>query len=130
MKSSFLISGVRCRVKNGRRVRFWEDTWAEDQPLRAYASFPISEDQRNCKVCEFWQADNGWKWEMFSNILTTSTLMKIASTVLTDNEEEDRSENIEGSDEDFTVRKAYERLGTSKSQSLWPGWKHIWKLKV
>lgn len=67
---------------------------------------------------------------MFGNNLPSTTLVKIVSTVLTENEEEDYPESIEGQDEAFTVRKAYEKTRVANRQPLWPGWTRILKLKI
>lgn len=128
--SSTLIKEARWKINNGRNVNFLNDIWIEDKPLGSFANSQLPEDLLDAKMFEYWQCGRRWKWSLFSN-LPSNILLKLASTVLSEEEvSEDSLQWIDGSDEAFTVKKAYKRLSDSSSQEKWPGWSCIRKLGV
>ncbi|GKE17562.1 RNA-directed DNA polymerase, eukaryota [Tanacetum coccineum] len=53
---------IKYKLVSGDKIRFWLDTWIDDQPLcvRFNRLFRLESDS-NCKVCERW-GDVGWIW--------------------------------------------------------------------
>lgn len=97
------------RLGNGKRINFWREVWVGEEPLIMIAQSPITEMLLHMKVCEFWEAERGWKWEMFDQFLPTGILMKIALTVVSGEEEtEDILEWGGDGDGCFTAKRAYE----------------------
>lgn len=85
--------------------------------LKTLARIRVPEEQLSKKVHEFWQLDSDWAWHLFDSFLPSSTLLKLASTIVSDAvDDEDKlvwGEDLNGV---FTVNKACKELCNFSSQ--------------
>lgn len=71
-------------VDNGKKVRFWKDAGIEVKPLKLIARPQVPNELQSLKVVDYWQAGRGWDWHLIRSYLTANTLLKLASTVVTE----------------------------------------------
>ncbi|KAL8171914.1 hypothetical protein V2J09_023718 [Rumex salicifolius] len=77
-----VYKGLKWSISDGRRVRFWEDSWLEGGPLIHAASRSVDASILNRPVKDFWDVGSGWKWNIISNFLPGMTLMRLCAIVV------------------------------------------------
>jgi len=74
-----LYKGSGIAIGNGRSTSFWSHKWVGPKTLRELATAPVPSDVLPLRVCDYWDENRGWKWELFSHLLPAPTLSSIAS---------------------------------------------------
>lgn len=54
----------------------------------------ISIESLGFKVCEYWNKESGWNWRAFSDLLLSSTLLKLDYVSLFDDQEEEEEDSL------------------------------------
>lgn len=126
-----LLKGICWRVLNGRKSNLWKDKWLEDTPLQSLALSPIAENKLLCKVSYYWSDERGWKWEEIGNLLPSSTLLRLASTIISSNmDDKDQMGWKETENGVFSVKSAHALEAGWNKQHQWRGWMLVWRLQV
>lgn len=56
-------------IGDGSRTLFWLHNWADSRPLIDTAIGSVSDDDMFKTVSEYWEGNNGWKWDQFTSLL-------------------------------------------------------------
>lgn len=124
-----LEKGITWAVSSGTNVRFWLDTWLHNQPLDLEASTPLTEQELNQNVREFWN-EGTWNWDMLRDKLPTYILELLALYSLhQDQREHDVAHWKTQVVERFSTKSAYATLSQG-SEHTDKKWKKIWDLCV
>lgn len=124
-------NGMRFKVNNGKRAKFWTDIWIDDQVLMNWAPPELTEEQRNGTVTHFWSDEVGWNWNKIGDRLPEDIKKKLQMLNLTDKTaEEDEAYWSKDKTGNFSVASAYESINGSNFAMQDPGWSAIWKTKV
>lgn len=84
---SWVQKGVKFEANNGRSIRFWEDRWVEDKPLKDVAQNTNISWNTNARVVDMWHKDNRWNWETIQMILSEEMIAKMQLISLTEEED-------------------------------------------
>lgn len=95
-RGSHIWKGIQCgwelfqrgsywRVRNGKKVRFWQDVWLDNLPLKNNALANLDGSMLNDTVYVYWSEETGWNWQVLGSLLPNSILLKLASTTLSSN---------------------------------------------
>ncbi|CAA0829108.1 Unknown protein [Striga hermonthica] len=124
-----LLKGVCLSVGNGRRARFWHDTWLhQSTPLLALATGPIPADQWGLPMASFVAVSGGWNWGSFAHLLPANVLLRIAS-VMPPNPHLTNDAIYWGFSDNgrLTTKSAYESLLPLEPKTNRVLWKSIWQ---
>lgn len=129
--AELLRKGLVWTVRNGECTCFWTDTWLGKRPLMEERGDVVHQDEACLKVAQYWQRDQGWRWQVLANKLSASSLLMLASFML-------RAEEVQGDimgwlkagRRDFSVKSAYEIASGNEEEENWSGWKMLWKMRA
>lgn len=125
--AELLKKGLRWEVRDGRRVSFWKDAWLGDKPLLEEATSVVGLEQEGKRVADLGEQGRGWKWSEVQSLPPTK-LVKLASTII---QPVTRQGDIMGwlspRGDKFTVKTAYQLARGWEEDTVWEGWKHLWK---
>lgn len=83
------------------------------------------------KVAHYWEHRYGCKWDMLSQKITSTSLVKLSSIALRpEHAVLDRGGWMEGKGGNFTVKLAYKLSKGWVKENSWEGWKMVWRIKV
>ncbi|XP_074299645.1 uncharacterized protein LOC141630789 [Silene latifolia] len=132
-QSKTIVRGTATAVGNGRRTLFWDHAWVDGICLSDHTLNPIPEETLRATVSDMWCEFNGWKWDLFADLLPQPILLRIASISLVHDPSLEDSLYWQGtSSGKFTIKSAlgylkgidYDQLPES------PVWPTIWRLPV
>lgn len=125
------MKGLRWKVVDGKRARFWEDNWLDGVPLKEACPQEIHETERNLVVRDLLVDKSGWNWPMVSDRLSNVNLLKLASVSLSSSEEDSDQMGWLYMNGAFTVCSAYRLyMALHTASPPWRRWRMIWKLQV
>ncbi|KAL8128645.1 LOW QUALITY PROTEIN: hypothetical protein V2J09_017800 [Rumex salicifolius] len=78
--------GVQMVIMKGTRWLFWLDPCLTQEPLRNEMIGALDSMTKNAMVCDYWKESGGWDWSSISNLLSPSTLLKLAAVAIRQNE--------------------------------------------
>ncbi|PKI40113.1 hypothetical protein CRG98_039485 [Punica granatum] len=74
--------GATWAICRGDRARFWEDMWIPNcRPLLYLSQREVPPDLRGRPVMEFVDVNGSWNWNVFSDWLDHSSMLKVATVV-------------------------------------------------
>lgn len=82
--AALMRKGLRWEVRDEGCVQFWRDTWLEHNLLGEMTSSPIPEDQMGCKGIQFWERGIDLRWDVISQHLSNSSMVKLATVLRPD----------------------------------------------
>lgn len=128
-----LKRGVGMAVGNGGGTKFWLHPWATKHPLIDLVTAEAPEEHKQWLVQELWDADVGWKMEMFADYLSARVLQTIEAFELQEDEEAiDKifwnGERLGG----FSVKSALRIIRNEYVQLTGNSacWKKVWRLQL
>lgn len=122
---------MRWQVNDGRRVRFWEVRWIEEQPLHTLCNEGIQLTEPEALIFhELWIEERGWDWSKIGDKLPNSILLKLASSALQVNGNVADKMGRKVVDGDFSVRSAYDLFEGRCEENPWQGWTLRVQLRV
>ncbi|XP_020412737.1 uncharacterized protein LOC109947231 [Prunus persica] len=127
--AAILNNGLKWRVGDGTRVKFWTDTWIGDIPL-IDTKFPLSDQLDKSETVSNYFSRTGWNINKLLQVLLPEAVMRIVSIHV----------DIEGNLPDtciwgptsngvFSVKTAYE-LSARFNDVPGSPWNFIWNLKI
>lgn len=125
-----LSRGLRCKVVDGRRIRFWLHCRLSEKPLLSSSEALAQDVDWSVLVRYMWVEGRGWDWGRVGDLISHSCLLKLAETSLTsDRIGRDRMGwlKIDGT---FSVRSAHDLYMGPNDEGQWRVWKQIWGLRV
>ncbi|KAH9763649.1 putative ribonuclease H protein [Citrus sinensis] len=124
-----VLQGLRWNVRDGKRIRFWQDAWVADVgPLVHLAAAPIPEAILNDWVADAISVDGSWNWGRFGFLLPHNVVLMIAA-IKPPSPESEADQFYWGSSNSgvFTTRTTYNLLLGNLVQDEEVRWKSIWK---
>ena len=124
-----LLRGLTWVIGNGKSVRFWLDSWVENErPLIKKATAAVSDVHFLRKVAEYVDEDGQWLWQDFVHVLPANTCLKIAA-INPPNRAAQRDVVVWGRSPNgcFTTKSAYELIEESCWTELNKNWMALWK---
>lgn len=106
-------------------MHFWLDPWLEEKPLLPKNEVLVLNDDREVLVSDLWRSDRGWDWAKIGDILSYSSLLKLAEITLSDSGDSRDSMGWLKIGGAFTVSSAYELFTNNSNDDNWPGWRLI-----
>ncbi|XP_074301095.1 uncharacterized protein LOC141632448 [Silene latifolia] len=128
-----IVRGTATAVGNGRRTLFWDHSWVDGICLFDHNIAPIPEVSLGATVSDMWCEQNGWKWDLFADLLPQNILQRISSISLANDPDLEDSLYWQGtSSGKFTLKSALGYLkgfdyGDSPES---PVRRTIWRLPV
>lgn len=84
-----------------------------------------------CKVAQYWEEGVGWKWELLSQVLSSTNLVKLTSIALRPMAAElDRFGWLDVKEGRLMVKSAYRLARGWVEEERWVGWNMVWKLRI
>ncbi|KAJ8437286.1 hypothetical protein Cgig2_010111 [Carnegiea gigantea] len=74
-----LRNAMGMAVGDGCATRFWMDRWMEPSPILIFANKPVPGTELDKRVCDYWSAHGGWRWDDFAEYLPQPILQRVAS---------------------------------------------------
>lgn len=69
-------------IGNGSQIRVWDDKWLEGEgPLIDKVRKDIPDHLRNAKIKDTVDSNGNWNWELFQDLLPSSSLVKIVTVL-------------------------------------------------
>lgn len=129
--AELLKQGIRWRVKNSRRVFFWQDIWLGSRPLSESLSGELEESLKAKKMSDYWVQGSDWKWDELQSLLSMTDTVQLASRVLRLGEDQvDTMGWLDDNGGNFPVKFAYQLACSWPTEDAWSGWRWIWKLRT
>ncbi|KAL8166813.1 hypothetical protein V2J09_008312 [Rumex salicifolius] len=131
-----VLKGCRWNLGDGNTIRFWRDIWILDEPLFESTTFPITDDQLDSTVRDYWHEGGGWRWDLLTPFLPTDILFRLAAVGVLENESrQDVQDDLRwglSSDGNFSVKSAYDLItgGNGDTEVDSDIYRAIWKLHV
>lgn len=124
-------NGVRFSVHNGRKARFWEDSWVDREKLVGWAPPNLTEIERNRVVADYWQHGRGWKWDIIGDRIPEEVRSRMDIMEIKDDELDDDEAywTMEDSGK-FTVSSAYQHINSGNIVLQDKGWSTLWAVKA
>ncbi|CAL2244240.1 unnamed protein product [Prunus armeniaca] len=127
--AAILNKGMKWRVGDGTRVKFWTDTWIGDVPL-VDTNFPLSDQLDKAETVSNYFSMTGWNIQKLLQALQPEAVMHIISIhVDVDGNIPDTCIWGPSSNGVFSVKTAYE-LSARFNEVTGSPWKFIWNLKI
>ncbi|KAH0981938.1 hypothetical protein GBA52_009115 [Prunus armeniaca] len=127
--AAILNKGMKWRVGDGTRVKFWTDTWIGDVPL-VDTNFPLSDQLDKAETVSNYFSMTGWNIQKLLQALQPEAVMQIISIhVDVDGNIPDTCIWGPSSNGVFSVKTAYE-LSARFNEVTGSPWKFIWNLKI
>ncbi|KAL8130357.1 LOW QUALITY PROTEIN: hypothetical protein V2J09_019512 [Rumex salicifolius] len=126
-----VTKGCSWTLGNGKSIRFWEDAWLTNEPLKLEAHQQIHGAQENVVVCSYWNEGSGWRWDELTSMLPAGVLLRLAACAPYAGEQNpDVLSWASTSDGNYSVRSAYDLLSASRKPVEIDSvvFKAIWKL--
>jgi len=129
--ANYLRQGLRMEVGNGQQTLFWHHHWVLNKPLSQLVLSEIPTQIKDLPVSDFWDDENGWKWDLFSELLPEETLKAIASYTVTVGDENNDEFIWDGSAHGgFSVKSALAIIRNEAPETNEGLWRLIWRLKI
>lgn len=123
--------GIGKVVRSRRNTLFWTDKQAEGIKLKDEAIQDLPPHILSLKVSDYWGEGTSWKWSEFSKYLPSRMLLKIASFIISELEEDfDQLGWLPSSQGLFNVKSVHSLEACRLHNSGWRGWKAIWRLRI
>jgi len=71
--------GIGMAIGDGRSTSFWHHRWATETPLIGLTQQNVPADLQSQRVRDYWDDEEGWKWDLFAHYLPVDTRKRIAS---------------------------------------------------
>ena len=128
--AKLLQKGIKWRLGNGKRIKFWLDYWITREPLIKNIWTELPQDKVHKVVSDYWTG-TGWDWRSLGNYLQQDHLEAIrAVQVYGGAGNEDRLSWELTTNGDFTMAFAYEVDGEhDASEQIDTNWDKLWKLR-
>ncbi|CAA7032614.1 unnamed protein product [Microthlaspi erraticum] len=126
-----VIPGVSWVLGDGKMVRFWQDIWLLDKPLRETVMLALPVGVENLRVCDYWRYGSGWLVDQIIPFVTTETALMLRALVVDDvTGSKDRLSWGQSSDGQFSVSSAYSFLtnDTTPRQNLGALFRRVWSV--
>lgn len=65
--AQLLHEGLRWRVRDGLKTKFWVDKWLGDESLKQNCRQTMPEEDLQNRVHAYWEQGRGWKWEVLTH---------------------------------------------------------------
>jgi len=123
--------GARMEIGDGKQTLFWHHNWALNKPLSHLATSTIPPSIIDYTVSDCWEENNGWKWELFSELLPEEALKSIAACEVTSSDEwKDKLIWDDSTHGGFLVKSALTIIRNEGSKTSASLWRKIWRLKT
>ncbi|XVE95435.1 hypothetical protein REPUB_Repub02eG0096900 [Reevesia pubescens] len=123
-----LMQGLGSNVANGKRSKFWMDSWIQCGPLINFALREISELEADLSVADYCGNDGKINLEALHDVLPEDILLLIAAKWISPYEDdEDSIFWIHSPDGDFSVKSAYQMQIENLPEE--GSWNFVWELK-
>ncbi|KAF7844636.1 putative RNA-directed DNA polymerase [Senna tora] len=129
---SSVDKGVRWRIGNGNRSKFWSDEWIPNYgKLCHMAVGPLTESELNASVSSFVSPSGGWDWRRFESLLPNDACLRIAAIgPPCANSVEDTPIWKHSKDGKFSIKSCYNAVNGVRYGTRGNIWNSVWKLSV
>ena len=126
-----LRHGIRKEIGNGKHTSFWHHNWAFNKPLSLLATSPIPPSSIDLSVSDYWEASQGWKWELFSNLLPEEALKTIATYEVKPRDDWDDEFVWDRSNHGgFSIKSALTLVRNESTEASDGLWREIWRTSI
>ena len=100
--------GMGATINSEKTTLFWREPWLEHTPLLDIALKDITLADSYKNVEDLWILNQGWRWATLNGLLPQTTINKLATVMIREQEDEDDSIQWKPtSSGKFTVNSAY-----------------------
>ncbi|GKU89943.1 hypothetical protein SLEP1_g4011 [Rubroshorea leprosula] len=129
---NILQLGLRWRIGDGQRIKFWQDIWVGDKPLYEVALSPVLPALMDTPVSHAINSTRDWDADWLRNLLPNNVVAQILATPIPAFQQQEDIVFWNGSpDGTFSAKSAFELLQQQQVVLTQQGesWRWIWKLQ-